>query len=136
VRAVDGEAGFNLDCAVSTSGSTRRVSFSAEHQGESSANKYVLSVRAARLGGEESDGPCEVRVIEGNNTYIADCSTESPTTERPCQVSLKEKGGVLSGELYCNKMPSDASLSQVRHLVAPYTTTDPVELDLYGCRGL
>jgi hypothetical protein len=43
---------------------------------------------------------------------------------------------VVSGELYCNKMPSDASLNQVRHLVAPFSETDPVKLDLYGCRGL
>lgn len=136
VRAVDGEAGFSLDCSVTKSGSTRRVSFSAEHQSSDAESKYVISVRGARLGGEESDGPCDVRVIEGNNTYVAGCSTDSPTTERPCQLALKEKGGVVSGELYCNKMPSDASLSQVRHVVAPYTETDPVKLELYGCRGL
>jgi hypothetical protein len=136
VRAVDGEAGFSLDCAVSTSGGTKRVSFGAEHQGESAENKYVLSVRNARIGGEESEGPCEVRVIEGNNTYVAGCSTEAPTTERPCQITLKEKAGVVSGKLYCNKMPSDVSLNQVRHLVAPFTEDEPVELDLYGCGGL
>ena len=136
IRAVDGEAGYSLNCSVSKSGGTPRVTFSAEHQGDSAENKYVLSVRNARLGGDESEGPCDVRVIEGNNTYVSDCSTEAPTTERPCQVKLKEKGGVVSGELYCSKMPSDASLNQVRHLVAPFTETDPVKLDLYGCRGL
>lgn len=136
VRAVDGEAGYSLDCSVNKSGSTRRVTFSAEHQSDEADNTYVLSVKGARLGGEESDGPCEVRVIEGNNTYVAGCSSEAPTTERPCQVSFSEKAGVIKGELYCDKMPSDASLSQVRYLVAPYTSSDPVELELYGCRGL
>ena len=136
VRAVDGEAGYSLGCSVSKSGSTRRVSFSVEHPSEDAENKYVLSVKSGRLGSEESDGPCEVRVIEGNNTYVAGCSSEPPSTERPCQLSLKEKRGVISGELYCKEMPSSASLTQVRHLVAPYTSTDPVEFDLYGCSGL
>jgi hypothetical protein len=136
VRAVDGEAGYSLDCSVTKSGSEKRVTFSAEHQSSEAASTYLLSVKGAPLGGEASDELCEVRVIEGNNTYVAACSTDAPTTERPCQVTLKEKRGVINGELYCNKMPSNASLSQVRHLVAPYTSTDPVEFDLYGCRGL
>ena len=136
IRAVDGEAGYGLDCTVTRSGGSQRVSFSAEHQSRDADDGYLLSVKGARLGGEESDGPCSVRVIEGNNTYVAACSTDEPTTERPCQITLKEKGGVVSGELYCKQMPNDVSLSQVRHLVAPYTETDPVELELYGCRGL
>jgi hypothetical protein len=135
IRAVDGEAGYNLDCSVNKSGSTRRVTFSAEHQSTDVARKYLLTVRGARIGGEESEGPCEVRVVEGDTTYVAACSTDEPTTERPCQVNVSERNGVLKGDLYCNKMPSNASLSQVRYVVAPYTE-DPVDLELYGCAGL
>jgi hypothetical protein len=136
VRAVDGEAGYNLECAVTKTGSTRRVTFSAENQSSDSARSYLLTVRAGRLGGDESDGPCEVRVKEGDSTYEAACSSDAPSTERPCQVSFKEKNGVIKGQLYCNKILSDVGPSRFRYLVAPYTSEDPAEFELYGCSGL
>jgi hypothetical protein len=136
IRAVDGEAGYNLQCAVTKSGGTRRVTFSAEHQSSDSTKKYLLTVSGGRLDGEESDGPCVVRVIEGDTTYKGDCSTDDPTTERPCQVSFKEKNGVIKGSLYCDKIPVDGNLTQIRYLVAPYSSEDPAEFELYGCSGL
>lgn len=112
------------------------MSFSIEHQSKDADDKYLLSVRNARLGGEESEGPCDVRVIEGNNTYVGGCSSEEPSSERPCQISLREKAGVITGELYCRQIPNNVSLAQIRYLVAPRTEDEPAELELYGCRGL
>jgi hypothetical protein len=139
IRAVNGEAGFKLECSVSGRGSDRRVTFSAEHQSESAANRYLLQVRSAKLGGEDTDGPCEVRSLEGDNTYVASCGSDTPTRERQCQIELRQDDddkGVLKGKLYCDKMPSDASLNNVRSLVAPNTSADPAEFELYGCAGL
>jgi hypothetical protein len=136
VRAVNGEAGYNMSCVANKEGGTRRVTFSAEHKNDSAARNYTLLVRGARLAAEESDGPCEVRLIEGDNTYVAACSTDEPSTDRPCQVTTELKGDVIKGKIYCDKVPSEASLTSVRYLVAPYTQTDPAEFELYGCAGI
>ena len=136
VRAVDGESGYNMSCVASRDGGTRRVTFSAEHKNDDSARTYTVSVRNARLAAAESDGICEVRIIEGDNTFVAACGTDEPSSDRPCQVTTELKGGVIKGKIFCDKVPSEASLSSVRYLVAPYTQTDPAEFELYGCAGL
>jgi hypothetical protein len=136
VRAVDGEAGYNLQCDVNKSGGTQRVTFSAEHQSSDSAKKYLLTVKGARIGGDESDGPCEVRIVEGDTTYTGACSTDEPSDDHPCQISVKEKNGVIKGSLYCDRIPTMGSLSQIRYLVAPYSNEDPAKFELYGCSGL
>lgn len=136
IRAVDGEAGYNLQCAVNKTGGTRRVTFGAERQSSDSTKTYLIEVKGARIGGEESDGPCQVRVVEGDTTYVGPCSTDEPSSERPCQVSLKEKGGVIKGSLKCNRIPMEGSPTFIRYVVAPYSSEDPAELELYGCEGL
>lgn len=136
VRAVDGEAGYNMACVARREDGTRRLTFSAEHKNNDSARNYTLQVRSARLAGEESDGPCEVRIIEGDNTYVAACSSDEPSSDRPCQVTTELKGDVVKGKIYCDKVPSEVSLTSVRYLVAPYTQSDPAEFELYGCAGI
>ena len=136
VRAVDGEAGYNMSCVANRDGGSRHVTFSAEHKNDDSARTYTVSVRNARLAAEESDGICEVRIIEGDNTFVAPCSTDEPSSEHPCQVTTELKGDVVKGKIFCDKVPSEVSQTSVRSLVAPYTRTDPAEFELYGCAGL
>lgn len=135
VKAVDAEAGYKLTCAADKMSGTKRVSFSVEHASTNSDNSYSLSVSHANIEGEESDGPCSVRVVEGANTYEGACGSDDPTEDRPCKISFDIKSGVLNGSLYCAKIASDASASIVRYVAAPLSK-DPSKFEIHGCSGL
>ena len=135
VKAVDADAGFKLTCAASTQSGAKRVSFSIVHESATEEQRYTLAVSHAKLDGEETDGPCSVRVVEGANTYEGPCGSDDPSEERPCKVSFEVKGGVLNGSLYCAKLPSDASSSIQRYVVAPLSR-DPAKFEIHGCQGI
>ena len=131
-------AGFKLTCAASTQSGAKRVSFSIMHESATEEQRYTLAVSHAKLDGEETDGPCSVRVVEGANTYEGPCGSDDPSEDRPCKVSVKVEKGVLKGSLYCAKIPSDASSSIVRYVTAPISrdSREPAQFEIHGCQGI
>jgi len=134
IKAVEGEAGHRLACRIDNESGTKRATFSVVHDSADEAKNYALELNDANLS-EESDGPCEVRVVDGANTYKGACGSDEPTEDRPCQVSVRLEGRVLKGNIYCAKIPSDATANITRYVVAPLTR-DPAQFEIYGCSGL
>ena len=110
------------------------MAFSIVHESSDSARSYSLELDDASLG-EETDGPCSVRVVEGANTYEGACGSGDPSEDRPCQVSLRIEKDVLRGSIYCANIASDASSAITRHVVAPIST-EPATFEIYGCSGI
>jgi hypothetical protein len=136
IKNVDGEIGLSLDCEVRRLADARRVTFSANHQSSDNTQNYAIRVTNGSLDGDESDGPCDVQIIEGANTYEGACGSDEPTTDRPCQATFEVKDGVVRGGVFCNKLPNMSNLTSTRYLVAPGTSTDPATFEVYGCSGL
>jgi hypothetical protein len=131
IKAVDGEGGISLDCRVRDIGGTPRVSFSASFHDPS----FSFGIDNGNLEGEESDGPCSVRLVEDNNTYVGACGSDSPTQERPCEITLYVEHNVVKGSVFCNQIPNDANMTSTRWLTLP-STREPATFELHGCKDI
>jgi len=135
VKTVDEENGHQTACRVDSSSGTKRVTFSVEHDSSDESKNYSVQISNGNVTGDESDGPCQVTVVEGANTYQGACGTDEPTADRPCQVSFNVDKGVLKGNLYCADITNEATANVTRYIVAPLTR-GAASFEVYGCPGL
>jgi hypothetical protein len=138
IKVVEGEDDYNLNCTVVRSGGVRRVTFTASRlDKKDSSSSRVFEVRSASLDGDDNDASqCQVHVVEGDNTYDSTCSSDDPSGDTPCQATLSEKGGIISGSLFCDKIPNLVSATTSRYVVKPASTSDGAPFKIYGCKGL
>lgn len=135
IKAVDGEGGLSLDCRVRDVGGTPRVYFTSTYYGSSSNKTFSFSVQGGNLAGEESDGPCNVRLIEDDNTYSGGCGSDFPTADRPCEITLYVEDKVVHGTLFCNQIPNEGNMTSTRWLTLP-STREPATFEIYGCKDI
>lgn len=135
IKAVEGELGLKLECRARSIEGTRRVTWLSDHRRQNSDDSYMLSITNLNIEGEESEGPCEVAITEGPNTYKGACGSDDPTPGRPCKVSVDVEDGVVRGEVYCDDIPNEVTNSLTRYLVAP-VSREPATFQVYGCRDL
>lgn len=135
IKAVDGEDGHQLACRVDDSTGTKRVTFSVVHESTDETKNYTVQISNGNVAGDESDGPCQVKVIEGANTYQGACGTDDPSMDRPCQVSFNVDKGVLKGTLYCANIQNEATANVTRYFVAPLLRS-AASFEIYGCSGI
>jgi hypothetical protein len=138
IKVVNGEDGYNADCAVRRVDGTRRVTFSVGHiDSQHSSTNHAFKISSGNLDSDDTELSAEVQIIEGANTYIGGSSGQSPDASGgPCQATFSVKDGVIKGGVYCSNIPNSANLSTTRYLVAPNTRTDPAQFEIHGCSGL
>jgi hypothetical protein len=135
IKNVNTELGLKLECTVRDIQSVRRVNFSATHNSTDSNDNFAITLENGRLGDDESDGPCDLRVVEGNNTYEGACGTDDPSSDHPCQAHFREENGIIRGDLQCQNIPNMSNLTSQRYVYEP-GTTDALKFEIYGCGGL
>jgi len=136
IKAVEGEGGLSLDCRVRNIGGTPRVTFTSTYNAASnSSESFSLGISNGNLAGEESDGPCEVRLVEDNNTYVGACGSDFPTSERPCEITLFVEENVVKGTVFCNQIPNESNRTTTRWLTRP-STREPATFELHGCKDI
>jgi len=138
IHAVDGEEGYRLTCDVTRLDGVRSVSFSVLQPADDSGEKLSFSFEQVDLDSPTPAGSrCQVRLTQSGNTYEGACSADAPSVATPCQVSLSEQAGTISGQVLCQGIPNIAGLrAGVRHVVAPGTRDQPAALSIHGCSGL
>jgi hypothetical protein len=138
IKVVNGEDGYTLECSVQKVDNVRRVTFSVEHlEGDKSSGDHLFRVSSGNLDADESDLACEIKIVEGANTYEGRCSSDPPADSGgPCQAKFSVENGVIKGGVYCTAIPNTANLSTTRYLVAPATRTDLASFEIHGCSGL
>jgi hypothetical protein len=138
IHAVSGEDGYTIECSVQKVDDVRRVTFTVEHlDSAKSATDHLFKVSSGNLDADESDLACEVKLVEGANTYVGSCSSDPPAESGgPCQAKFRVEDGVIKGGVYCTAIPNTANLSTTRYVVAPSTRTDLASFEIHGCPGL
>ena len=140
IKALDGEKNLAIDCFVSEEGGERVLSFSALYRDpQSSSKSYEIKVSQARLDKKDPGDSCKVSVEEGGTTYggkNGKCTADAPSDETPCQVELQVDGDIIDGTVYCKKLTAAGNIGVWRHLVEPFTESDPAVFELRNCVGL
>lgn len=140
VMLLDGESGIEAQCRTREVGSDREVTFSLIATNEEDPDlSYELRIDRALIG-DDPGGECLVEFKEGSNSYGGpeggSCTGGEPTEDEPCQVSLSLEGGVISGDIHCERVPNRGERTFTRHLVRPLTQDEPAPIEIHGCEGL
>jgi hypothetical protein len=136
IKAVNGENGLDLRCRAESSSGVKRVNIRAAHFSELSTENYAFTIENGSLEGDESDGPCRVEVIEGNDTFLGACSTDEPSEDFPCKVTFNIDKGVVKGTAYCYRITKVGVPSEFRYVVLPGERAEAATFQAYGCEGL
>jgi len=138
---VGGQA--TLSCSVVETADTRMVTFSASQGGPFSLSVMQMIVPLA--GGSAGGGSCNVRVVDGANTYTGVCGSSTPTALQPCQISnvrfYDDMGNpTLEGDIFCQMLPNRTSPLLQLELHAKgsdaMATVSPGSFRLANCDGL
>lgn len=136
VQALDGEAGFRVECNVARREGDRLVTFTAAHGDEESPrNNYSFGMLQANLDSSNRGSGCRVVVAEGNNTYEGRCTSGDPDSDQPCRVELEVEDGIVLGTVLCEGVPNKNTAMFTRHVVAP-NSQSAARFEVHGCRGL
>lgn len=136
IAALNGEDGFAVSCRVQRPGKDRLVSFSATFKDAKHSDKnYSIKIRQADLDRADPGAGCLVDIAEGANTYEGTCTSGDPADDKPCQLKLSAKDGIVKGSLFCVNIPNRSENSLTRHIVSP-DSTDPASFEVHGCVGL
>jgi hypothetical protein len=136
IKAVNGEGDLDLRCRAESSSGVKRVNIRAAHFNEISTSNYAFTIENGSLEGDESEGPCRLEVIEGNDTFEGACGTDEPTEDRPCQVKFSLEKGVVKGTAYCHRITKVGVPSEYRYVVLPGERAEPATFQVYGCADL
>jgi hypothetical protein len=137
IKNVDGEDGYALKCEVTQTAGARRVTFSSTHlDPKASSTDHVFKISLGNIDRDDAEHPCEVKVIEGANSYVGAGTSDPPSDAAPCQARFSVKDGVITGGVYCDNIPGEVDATTTRYVVAPATRSDPAAFKLYGCAGL
>ena len=121
INALDGENGFRVTCDSQRQGKDRLVTFSAGvTDSKHPSNSYAFKIFQADVDKSDPGSSCHTQVVEGSNSYDGPCSSGEPSSDRPCQLKLKLKDGVIKGSVLCNAIPNRNDSMLTRHLVSPW----------------
>jgi hypothetical protein len=136
IQALDGEAGFTIECNATRRSGDRVLSFSANYiDAERESDNFSISVIQANLDSDDPGTSCRLVVTEGDNRYEGKCTGGAPTPEEQCQLEIGEEDKIVSGELRCDHVPNLSSTLITRYVVEP-GSDDPVQFEVHGCSGL
>jgi hypothetical protein len=136
IKLLDGENDFKITCTVQRISGKDSMNLVVQHEAERESSRYGIRLTRAVVGDEEQPGECKVRVTEGNNIYEGACTGGDPTTTQPCKVSFNRKDEVISGTVFCDKIPNQANLASFRYLVAPNSDDKGMKLAVHNCEAL
>jgi hypothetical protein len=135
VALLDGEEGWTVSCSISELSGRPAMTMTAVYQGEQRDETHGIRIKGAHIEGDVTDS-CEVRVVEGANTYEGKCTSDEPTEAAPCQVKFRKKDNVVEGGVFCSKIPNTASLTSFRYLVEPGSRDESAPVAVHNCVGL
>lgn len=136
IKLLDGENDFTITCTVKRISGKDSMDLRVQHDVEGDRNDYGIRLTRVNVGEDEQSDECHVRVTEGNNQYEGDCTGGDPSTTQPCTVSFSRKDQVISGTVYCDKIPNQANLASFRYLVSPNSDDKGLKLAVHNCEGL
>jgi hypothetical protein len=137
-----GAAQAQLSCNVVESDASRVINFTAQQGGGFSIR--VSGAVVARAGGSAM-GTCEVRVVEGANTYEGICGSSLPSEAQPCQISgvtFTDDAGnpTVEGDIWCQHLPNRATpnleIEVTRVGPSPEDRMTPAHFRFANCDGL
>jgi hypothetical protein len=136
VALLDGESDFVISCDVKRISGKQSLSLSFTHDVSRSSERYGIRITRANIDADDQSNECKVRITEGANIYEGACTGDDPTTEQPCKVSFTHKDEIVSGSIYCDKIPNQGNLASFRYLVNPGSDTKAMKLAVHNCTGL
>jgi hypothetical protein len=138
IMHLDGEAGYHMECFVSSSGGKRQLTVIASQSDSAHPDQdHSFRITQARFESKDPGSECEVRASEGGNTYVGKCTGGAPTATAPCQLTFKVNSGIVNGTVYCDNIPNPTSSPETtRYLVAPFEANKPAKFEVHGCAGL
>jgi hypothetical protein len=136
VALLDGEFDWTISCEIQRISGSDSMTLVATHESKRTSERYGLRISRANVGEDEQSDECEVRIIEGANTYEGACTADDPSAELPCQIDFDQEGEVIEGTIYCNRIPNEANLSSFRYLVDPGSNNRAARLEVHNCTGL
>lgn len=136
IALLDGEQDFKISCEVKRISGKQSMTLNVVHEADRASNRYGIRITRANIDESDQSSECKVRITEGANTYEGACTGDDPSTEQPCKVSFDRKEEIVSGSVYCDKIPNQGNLSSFRYLVDPGTDTKAMTLAVHNCTGL
>jgi hypothetical protein len=136
IALLDGEFDFKISCDVKRISGKRSMTLTATHAADKQSERYSIRITRANIDASEQPDECKVRITEGANTYEGACTGDDPTTEQPCKVSFDHKAEIVSGSVFCDKIPNQANLASFRYLVDPGSDDKAMKLAVHNCTGL
>jgi hypothetical protein len=136
VALLDGEFDFTVDCSVKRISGKRSITLVATHDAKKQSDQYGFRITRGTIDDDTQSGECKIRITEGANTYEGACSGDDPTTEQPCKVTLTHKAEIISGSIFCDKIPNQANLASFRYLVDPGSNDKAMKFAVHNCPGL
>lgn len=142
IMTLDDDQGYQVDCHVSIVGKDRVLSFSASYDAEGTSMDHGIELLQAAYQDDDPGSKCLVRVREGSNRYVGDCTAGDPEPDAPCQVKIDVKDDIVKGTLFCDEFANEAIMSSRRHLVLSdrlgpeHEDLTPATFEVHGCTGL
>jgi len=133
VALLDGEFDWRVTCALSRISGNDSMNLVALHESERTSERYGIRVTRATVGEDEQSDECRVRITEGANTYEGACTSDEPSEDTPCQVEFEREGEIISGSVYCRRIPNMANLTSYRYLVDPGSNDKAAKLEVHNC---
>lgn len=134
VRALPGDDGMDIRCSIEEISGDQRLTMSAVYlDPEDDSRNYAFQISQLNMEGGPG-GSCQVKVIEGANTYEGGCTDDAPTASAPCRIEHTTEDNVIRGTLLCENI-SNANVNTARHLTQPGSDTEAFEWEVWNCGG-
>lgn len=139
-----GEPQVNASCSIAESGDTRTLTFTASQSADASIR--VSGAVFNMSGGSASGGSCQVRVVDGPNTYSGACGSAEPSEAQPCQISAvmfsadpTDGVPVVEGSIFCqflqNQSNPDLQIEVTAWGSGPTAASTPGYFRIRNCEG-
>jgi hypothetical protein len=132
IQALDGDDGLDTSCIAEDGRIALEVTFDAEGDNDD----WSFQLDGAEVGEDSPGNGCSVTVSEGVSEYTGGCTADDPSVEAPCQVELSKDDYVVSGTIFCKRIPNIAEQTVTRYVTRPGSDSMPFEIEIQNCEGL